>query len=435
MDRRKKDNETKYQVAILIIVVLYLVATFFVDIEPLSKRISTVTTLVAAVAFWLQFKRSEKLNEANFIKDLNNQFVTNKDMTYVEHELELYYNQYVAFLGNRQTLTANEIEKLHLGINQSRTKEDCQKMINYLVYLESLAALEGRNIIHLDVIDDLFSYRFFLAVNNPVVQENELLPYRDFYQGIFKLSEKWAANHKERGIPIPMEQFILNENRIKRYDKGVRDIEYKVDLAQGSDNKYEIASCIYDTDRYIYPETFGDYKEPAVKGISRLIGMDNSLFDYKNLLVARYNGRVCGICLFTTGANEWNDELIAERLGGEFLNAQRKEGFDHGVKEYFRKVVQHDEGDDYVELVACCVDDGYQRKGIAGKMLKKLIEINDGKTIRLTVLSDNEAAIELYEKNGFVVVEDDVDGFGPKGLKPPKCKIMERKASLPADGD
>ena len=51
MDRRKKDNETKYQVAILIIVVLYLVATFFVDIEPLSKRISTVTTLVAAVAF------------------------------------------------------------------------------------------------------------------------------------------------------------------------------------------------------------------------------------------------------------------------------------------------------------------------------------------------------------------------------------------------
>ena len=102
-------------------------------------------------------------------------------MTQVEHELELYYNQYEVMSSGKEKITPEDVEKLHLGLNMSRTSPECQKMINYLVYLESLAALVFRQVIHLDVIDDLFSYRFFLAVNNPVVQECELLPYADFY--------------------------------------------------------------------------------------------------------------------------------------------------------------------------------------------------------------------------------------------------------------
>ena len=36
-------------------------------------------------------------------------------------------------------------------------------------------------------VDDLFSYRFFLAMNNKEVQEFELGPEAEYYRGCFKL--------------------------------------------------------------------------------------------------------------------------------------------------------------------------------------------------------------------------------------------------------
>ena len=68
-------REKKFYLAILIIVAVYIVVSFFIPVDPFSKRITTVTALISAVAFWLQFKRSERLNESNFIMNLNNQFI------------------------------------------------------------------------------------------------------------------------------------------------------------------------------------------------------------------------------------------------------------------------------------------------------------------------------------------------------------------------
>ncbi len=46
------------------------------------------------------------------------------------------------------------------------------------------------------MIDDLMSYRYFIAMNNPVVQEIELLEYPDFYKGCIQIYQKWV-NHME----------------------------------------------------------------------------------------------------------------------------------------------------------------------------------------------------------------------------------------------
>ena len=415
-----------------VLLVLYKTDAISPNIDPVSKVVSTLTTLIAAVAFWLQFKRTERLNEANFIKDLNNQYITNKDMGYIEHQLELYFIQYSACLGNRKQLSQEEIGKIHLGIDLSRTSDDCQKMVNYLAYMECLAAVEGRNVLHLDVIDDLFSYRFFVAVNNPVVQENDFLPYKEYYEGVFRLSQKWVENHRKRGIAIPMEQFCLSEERLNAFKRGERIINVDVGKARASDNKYEIAECIYDIGRLFYPGAFGEDKASAAKAISRLIGMENSLLDYNNLLLARYNGKVCGVCLFLTDKCDWNDTEIKKRLGEGFFNEEREEEFDYVYEKYIKEVTEHNACDyDYVELVALGVDDGYRRKGFARKMLAELYKESGGKPIRLTAISENTAAIALYEDDGFIEVKDkkDIDGFAPKGCKPITCTVMERSAS------
>ena len=196
----KRNKEFKYYFSIVLVVVLYLISAYFLcDISTLSTIITTVTTLVAAVAFWMQLKRTENLDEANFIMSLNDQFISNDEMTRIEHALELYYNQ------------ESDGHEVALNLVLEREHNDCQRLINYLVYMEGLAALIKRNVMHLGVIDDLFAYRFFIAVNNPIVQKFELLPYANYYQGCFELSEMWTKQWRKEGRPIPLDQYALYE--------------------------------------------------------------------------------------------------------------------------------------------------------------------------------------------------------------------------------
>ena len=47
------------------------------------------------------------------------------------------------------------------------------------------------------------AYRYFIAVNNPVVQELELIPYKDYYQGIIKVFKDWKVDK------MPMEKYRM----------------------------------------------------------------------------------------------------------------------------------------------------------------------------------------------------------------------------------
>ena len=420
-----KNRDALFYMLILAVVIAFLISKIWFPYESTARIISTVTALISAVAFWLQFKRAERLNESSFVMNLNNQFISNANMTRIEHELELYYNQYEATRGKDTIIGRDKVEELILGLNLSRVNDDCQSLINYLVYLESLAVLVDRQVIHIGVIDDLFSYRFFLAVNNPVVQECELLPYHEYYKGVFRLSEYWIKNHRKKGIPIPMEEYGLSQKRLEDWKNGKRLIQLDISFARGSDKKLQIADCLYGTDKYIYPEAFGENKEQAIHAIRRLIGMDNSLFDYKNFFVARYNGQVCGICLVSDGNATWNKEACIKRIGKQYLPDNIVEGFSHASDDYFSHYCNGDLGEDAIEIVAFSVHEGFRRKGIASRLLDEVIEEYKNKKIQLTVLASNDIAISLYSSKGFVKIGEPTEGFAPLGLQKPMVYKME----------
>ena len=207
--RRKTDEkEWKYYAAIILIVSAYLVGMHFWNIPNLSDIVTTATTLVAAVAIWLEMKQNKSLNETEFIMELNSQFVNNPDIVKVEHKLEIYY--YYWKVNNE-----GKASDLHLDLDLDIEDSDRQDLVNYLVYLEGLAAMVRSGVIHLEAIDDLFAYRFFIAFNNPVVYEKELNEYTDYYQGCFWLHKKWTNRWHKAGRRIPLVKYDANGNPIK----------------------------------------------------------------------------------------------------------------------------------------------------------------------------------------------------------------------------
>lgn len=191
--------------------------------------------IFTAVAFFLEYHQNNKLNEAQFVIDLNNQFLNEGKMASVEHDLEKYFN--AASLSPSSThsrssasppsypsstddgkLAGKEAgkEEAHETDKEAIAKElrnkyamenkKHQDLVNYLVHLEGVAALVNNGVLRISAINDLMAYRFFIAVNNPLVQELELKPFKEYYKGIYKLYPEWAK--KLKSVPLGENELV-----------------------------------------------------------------------------------------------------------------------------------------------------------------------------------------------------------------------------------
>ena len=158
-------------ISLLVLAAVYIAGCRFWNIEYTSTVLTTLTAIIGAYAIWWQLKREKDLKEAEFIMNYNTAFIGNPELTEIEKALE----------GYRKT---GEFEF---------PESQRQSVINYLVYHEALAAMIFRGVLNIKNIDDLFMYRFFLAVKNPVIQKEEMCPEAQYYKGCLKLYKKRSA--------------------------------------------------------------------------------------------------------------------------------------------------------------------------------------------------------------------------------------------------
>ena len=55
-------------------------------------------------------------------------------------------------------------------------------------------------------IDNLMAYRFYVAINNPVVQRDQLFGWPGYYLGCIRLYRYWTDYRKKRGLEILREE-------------------------------------------------------------------------------------------------------------------------------------------------------------------------------------------------------------------------------------
>lgn len=190
-------NKRHYILLMIILCALFVTGRYYIVDSMYIEIITTSLAIIAAVSFFMELKSNERINEAQLIMELNNQFITNPQFTDVELELEKYFNAYRK--AGSPTCRENGIS---LGIDLDVFDKRRQDLVNYLVHLEGVAALVDEGVLHLNVITDLMAYRYFIAVNNPIVQEKELLPYRDYYRGIIRIYDKWSEALGEKKVPM-----------------------------------------------------------------------------------------------------------------------------------------------------------------------------------------------------------------------------------------
>lgn len=194
---------------------------------------STIIAIFGAIFALKQMQQNKEINEAELTIRINSEFINNRELVKVEHEFEKYFYQYnllqgkenlqqefdvkVEF-GNKRKMKKKErkrlkktkkierVEDIKFGLDLDIDSHERQELVNYLVHLESVATLVNHDILRLEVISDLVAYRYFIAVNNPYVQNCELIPYRDYYRECYKIYKRWKKLMKDKNMVVPMEK-------------------------------------------------------------------------------------------------------------------------------------------------------------------------------------------------------------------------------------
>lgn len=168
----------------------------FVDTDMYSL-VEGVAAAGAAVLVIFQLRESEKVEqrhadveEEQFVLEFNRSFIENKQLTEIERYLECRVSG----------LDYGEVKSL---------ADKHQDLINYLVYLEGFSSCILSKTVKLERVDNLFAYRFFVAMNNPEVQSLELIPYAQYYRGCYQLFAQWMdyrvkTFREEKNGDIPM---------------------------------------------------------------------------------------------------------------------------------------------------------------------------------------------------------------------------------------
>jgi|GEM_PF-2244896 len=179
----------------IVIVVICIGATVYISHDNwYVNTITTLTTVVGVFAVWMQMQKGKKLNEGEFILNLRKQFVDNPHIFQLSLKLEKY---------DRSDKSVNPF-----------TEDDISDIAAYMTFFEVMYLLMQRNIIKLNMVDLLFSFHFFLLINNERIQEIELLPCQDYYVDVYRLYYQWENYRKAKKLPIyGLENSILTKIR------------------------------------------------------------------------------------------------------------------------------------------------------------------------------------------------------------------------------
>ena len=195
--KNQKANRQKALIALIIIVsiaAIIVVANLlrkilnFTDSDLLSLIVSVFEAgglLFSLIVAIRQLGDSKEIARAQFLTELNKSFVENP-------EYASLYNALQDCKDGNCPLKDKCTSKCLLDIKKGTVS-------NYLTFFETINLLLEDGVLTLEIIDNLFAYRFFLAIHSKFVQESKIIPQPENFVNIFKLEYKWLKYREKIG--------------------------------------------------------------------------------------------------------------------------------------------------------------------------------------------------------------------------------------------
>lgn len=305
--------------------------------------ISSVGTVLGVVMVLVELKESRDLSEGSFVSQLSDSFSNNEAIQRVYKKLEL---------------------------GEEITDDDTVDIVAYLTYFETIYVLLKKGAIDILLIDDLFVYRFGLALNNPAVRRISLVKYDYAYVNIYNLEKEWCRFKKKKSVlqmHNPNYLIVLRGNTMKK-----DDIIFKVATMENADEIHNIMEEVYDRleDKSLYVCDDMEYVKSHITTAGFAV------------IACNKNGKIVGSFIFRF------PDMQEDNLGRD-IN------------------LEEDKLSQVVHMESAVVLPEYRGKALQLKMLKyaeELIDKNKYKYFMATVSPENPASYKSFEKNGYKLI-------------------------------
>ncbi len=215
--------------AVLIIALIVSVGSLVQTILGISDEsiisivisfLETTGLLISLIVAVRQLTDSKEIARADFLVELNRTFTESS--------------------GNTELYTALQNCMDHQCEYQDQcNRKNClltfPKVVvsNYLTFFETIYLLEKNGVITYSMIDDLFAYRFFLAVHSPFVQQVKLAPQPENFKNIFCLEYEWMQYRAKKAKKVdgaqsvyqrlPLKDLMNTEERKQLYAQWIKE--------------------------------------------------------------------------------------------------------------------------------------------------------------------------------------------------------------------
>ena len=209
----RKNKKTIKVWGIALVIILQIISLsfliFYKNTEYIGNVIGTITMIIdflGVICIGYELEMSQRIQEAQFIFELNHAFVENACYAKVYDKLEM----------------ADRMQK--------EVKLKTIEISNYLTFFETMYLLLQERVIEIETLDDLFAYRFFIAVHNETIQKEKIIKTPYNFRNIFLLEKEWMEYRKRKGLKIykiedSLKNACLNARKIDDYNKICEDAE------------------------------------------------------------------------------------------------------------------------------------------------------------------------------------------------------------------
>ena len=197
-------------VALIVTIISLIKKIIAYDESAISIAISVFETaglLGSLIIATQQLADSKEIARADFLVELNRAFTENQG------NIELYTAL--------QDCLDCSCEKGDNCTEESKCQLEFPKVIvsNYLTFFETVYLLILNGVVSFEMIDDLFAYRFFLAVHSKFVQQAKLAPQPENFKNIFCLEYEWLQYREKKAKKIDSDNSVFKMRQLKHLMK------------------------------------------------------------------------------------------------------------------------------------------------------------------------------------------------------------------------